>query len=110
MLSYPMAIMTNEEKGIEEKVEQDINNQQLEEESFGSIVPTLIAIGDSPVADVEIQRHIVRALDNLSTEGMISQKYFLFSFFFFNHCQLHTNILLFYFILFYFILKKPPTE
>ncbi|RIA93187.1 armadillo-type protein [Glomus cerebriforme] len=66
MLFYPMAVMPNEEEEVE-KVEQNNNNQQLEE-SFGSIVPTLIAIGDSPVADVEIQRHIVRALDNLSTE------------------------------------------
>lgn len=75
MLFYPM---TNEKEATDEEAEkvaeqeaeqeQDNNDQQLEE-SFGSIVPTLIAIGDSPVADVEIQRHIVRALDNLSTEG-----------------------------------------
>ncbi|CAI2163679.1 11923_t:CDS:10 [Funneliformis geosporum] len=64
MLSYPMS-MTD---GEGEEIVQDVHSQQSEEESFGSIVPTLIAIGDSPVADVEIQRHIVRALDNLSTE------------------------------------------
>ncbi|CAB4380285.1 ARM repeat-containing protein [Rhizophagus irregularis] len=74
MLFYPM---TNEKEATDEEAEkvaeqeaeqeQDNNDQQLEE-FFGSIVPTLIAIGDSPVADVEIQRHIVRALDNLSTE------------------------------------------
>ncbi|CAG8551545.1 13823_t:CDS:10 [Funneliformis mosseae] len=67
MLSYPMS-MTDEKGGVDEEIEQDVHLQQSEEESFGSIVPTLIAIGDSPVADVEIQRHIVRALDNLSTE------------------------------------------
>ncbi|CAG8754498.1 12897_t:CDS:1, partial [Racocetra fulgida] len=38
------------------------------EESWESVIPALIAIGDSPVSDVEIQRHIIRALDNLSTE------------------------------------------
>ncbi|CAG8505266.1 16022_t:CDS:10 [Acaulospora colombiana] len=38
------------------------------EESWGSVISTLIAIGDSPVSDVEIQRHIIRALDNLSTD------------------------------------------
>ncbi|CAG8492184.1 17089_t:CDS:10 [Acaulospora morrowiae] len=38
------------------------------EESWGSVISTLIAIGDSPVSDVEIHRHIIRALDNLSTE------------------------------------------
>ncbi|GBB94613.1 hypothetical protein RclHR1_02390019 [Rhizophagus clarus] len=78
MLFYPMTVMQNEkeatdekaekvEQEVEQEVEQD-NSDQRFEESFGSIVPTLIAIGDSPVADVEIQRHIVRALDNLSTE------------------------------------------
>jgi hypothetical protein len=85
MLFYPLTVMQNEkettdeeavkvvEQEVEQEVEQDNNDQQLEE-SFGSIVPTLIAIGDSPVADVEIQRHIVRALDNLSTEGNIQNK------------------------------------
>ncbi|CAG8506887.1 26446_t:CDS:10 [Gigaspora margarita] len=38
------------------------------EESWEGVIPALIAIGDSPVSDVEIQRHIIRALDNLSTE------------------------------------------
>ncbi|CAG8580396.1 802_t:CDS:10 [Dentiscutata erythropus] len=38
------------------------------EESWEGVIQALIAIGDSPVSDVEIQRHIIRALDNLSTE------------------------------------------
>ncbi|CAG8691237.1 16768_t:CDS:2, partial [Gigaspora rosea] len=38
------------------------------EESWEGVIPALTAIGDSPVSDVEIQRHIIRALDNLSTE------------------------------------------
>ena len=63
-----MSVSIPIEQETEKEVEQNKNDQQLEE-SFDSIVPTLIAIGDSPVADVEIQRHIVRALDNLSTEG-----------------------------------------
>ncbi|CAG8532971.1 7028_t:CDS:10 [Paraglomus occultum] len=33
-----------------------------------SVVTPLIAIGDSPVADSEIHKHIVRAFDNLSTK------------------------------------------
>jgi len=62
-------LISNEEGGAEQELEGSNNNQKLEESSFGSIVPTLIAIGDSPVADEEIQRHIVRALDNLSIEA-----------------------------------------
>ncbi|CAG8543966.1 8553_t:CDS:10 [Paraglomus brasilianum] len=38
-----------------------------EDTSHVSVVAALIAIGDSPVADTEIHRHIVRAFDNLST-------------------------------------------
>lgn len=71
MLLYPMTVMSNEEGEVEQEVEGSNDEQKLEESSFGSIVLTLIAIGDSPVADEEIQRHIVRALDNLSTEGNI---------------------------------------
>ena len=40
-----------------------------EDTSHVSVVAALIAIGDSPVADTEIHRHIVRAFDNLSTAG-----------------------------------------
>ncbi|RHZ87825.1 hypothetical protein Glove_30g42 [Diversispora epigaea] len=47
-------------------IDDEVNNQT--EESWGSVIPTLIAIGDSPVSNVEIQRHIIRAIDNLSTE------------------------------------------
>ncbi|CAG8493300.1 2198_t:CDS:10 [Cetraspora pellucida] len=43
------------------------------EGSWESVIPALIAIGDSPVSDVEIQRHIIRALDNLSTEVSLSK-------------------------------------
>lgn len=49
-------------------IDDDMNHQS--EESWGSVIPTLIAIGDSPVSNVEIQRHIIRAVDNLSTEGI----------------------------------------
>ena len=40
-----------------------------EDTSHISVVAALIAIGDSPVADIEIHKHIVRAFDNLSTAG-----------------------------------------
>lgn len=36
-----------------------------------NILPTLLALGQSPHATVDITRHVVRAIDNISSNGKV---------------------------------------
>lgn len=36
-----------------------------------NILPTLLALGQSPHATVDITRHVVRAIDNISSNGKL---------------------------------------